>query len=53
MAFYQSLVWGAELATSLDKDDVSNTWTNTANTIKPTILAHWNGSFIYESTNRE
>lgn len=21
--------------------------------IKPTILAHWNGTYIYESTNRE
>lgn len=52
MAFYQSLTLGAELASSLKKDNIASTWTKTAATIKPTILAHWNGSFIYESSNR-
>lgn len=26
---------------------------STAETIKPTVLAHWNGEYVYESTNRE
>lgn len=53
MAFYQSLTWGSELATTLGDENLAETWAKTAANIKPTLLSHWNGSFIYESTNRE
>lgn len=53
MAFYQALTWGSQLATTLGKSSTASTWSATAATIRPTLLAHWNGSFIYESTNRE
>jgi len=31
----------------------ASTYKNTAETIKPTIYKHWNGTYVFESTNRE
>jgi GH15 family glucan-1,4-alpha-glucosidase len=53
MAFYQSLMWGSQLATEMGDDAASAKYKTTAETIKPTVLAHWNGEYVYESTNRE
>lgn len=53
MAFYQSLTWGSELATKMGDSSSSSKYSSTAETIKPTIYEHWNGTYLFESTNRE
>ncbi|KRW99572.1 Six-hairpin glycosidase-like protein [Pseudocohnilembus persalinus] len=52
MSFYQSLTWGAELAENQGNSDSAQKYKDTAAQILPTILAHFNGSFIAESENR-
>lgn len=41
------------MADKLGKSDLSATYKATAEEIKPTIYEHWNGTYVFESTNRE
>lgn len=53
MSFYQALTWGSELAETMGDSAASSKYKATAETIKPTIFEHWNGTYVIESTNRE
>ncbi len=51
MAYVYSLNEVGKFADAIGED--SSPYYAKANEILPTAEAHWNGNFIYESTNRE
>mmetsp|Transcript_43627 Transcript_43627/g.61314 ORF Transcript_43627/g.61314 Transcript_43627/m.61314 type:complete len:548 (+) Transcript_43627:16-1659(+) len=50
--FRYGLTVGAMVAEKMGDSDTATLYQNTANSIKETLLAHYNGQFVYESTNR-
>lgn len=48
-----SLYLGYQFAAKMGDSQTSQTYLQTANAINSTLMNHWNGNFIFESTNRE
>lgn len=48
-----SLYLGSNFAAKMGDTSSSISYFNTANAINATLINHWNGEFIFESTNRE
>ena len=51
--FRYGLTVGAMVAEKMGDNATANHWRSVADQIKPTVAAHYNGKFVYESTNRE
>ena len=47
-----SLYLGSQLAAKLGDSATAQSYNNVANAINQTLIKHWNGEYIYESTNR-
>eukprot|EP00007_Cunea_sp_BSH-02190019_P005458 CAMPEP_0174229902 /NCGR_PEP_ID=MMETSP0417-20130205/783_1 /TAXON_ID=242541 /ORGANISM="Mayorella sp, Strain BSH-02190019" /LENGTH=490 /DNA_ID=CAMNT_0015307509 /DNA_START=116 /DNA_END=1584 /DNA_ORIENTATION=- len=47
------LAQGIELALKMNDTDTANRWKSAKQSIESTLSAHYNGQFVYESTNRQ
>ena len=48
-----ALFMGSTFATTMGDSSSAATYLSTAQAINATLINHWNGNFVYESTNRE
>jgi len=53
MTMKAALFEGSTFAQSMGDSSSASTYQSTAQSINQTLAAHWNGEFVFESTNRE